>query len=181
MKRSLGIVTMVVAAVVLVAGVVIGLMPVKASIIQLQPQLRLLSASCGNGYLQTTPPVLQGNLVQLPDEPGVYLAKDSYAQQCAHAVGWRKYVAWALTAIGVLGLAVTLAGANSRSGPEPTVQRGVPARSKKQASKGNRAATKHAAKDNEEAAEYAGEYAHDEAQDPPASAGSGGAHRRRDR
>jgi hypothetical protein len=113
MKLSLGVVTMVAAALVLAAGVVLGLLPVQASITQLQPELRLLSVSCGNGYLQTTPPVLRGNLVELPDERGVYLPKDSYAQQCANAVGWRKYGAWGLTGLGVLGLASTLAGAGS--------------------------------------------------------------------
>lgn len=159
MKRPLRVTTMVVAAVALLAGVVIGFMPVKASITQLQPQLRLLSVACGNGYLQTTPPVLQGNLVQLSDEPGVYLPRDSYAQQCTNAVGWRRYGAWALTVVGVLGLAFTVAGANSRSGPRRPGPSG-------NAPSGRDVAARKRDGDDEDG--------------PAASAGSRGAHRRSD-
>ena len=195
MKRSLGVVTMVVAAVVLVTGIVIGLMPVKASITQLQPELRLLSVSCGNGYLQIPPPVVQGNLVQLPDEPGVYLTKDTFSQQCSSAVGWRKYAAWGLTAIGVLGLAIALSSANSRSGSQPS------AKPAKRADRRHGGKTKRDAADHEsaEVADYdssdqdaedqsyeegVSEHSDVDAADdgPPASAGlgRGGAHRRRD-
>jgi hypothetical protein len=174
MKLSLGVVTMVVAALVLVAGVVLGLLPVKASITQLQPQLRLLSVGCGNGYLQTTPPVLRGNLVELPDEPRVYLPKDRYAQQCANAVGWRKYGAWGLTALGVLGLAITLAGAGSprlssaRSGSKKS------AASKKSGSKKSEAPKKKPAPKSP-----ARKSTETDVDGPSAPAGSGGAHRRR--
>lgn len=121
---------MVVAAVVLVAGVVLGLLPVKATIVQLEPALRQLTVGCGNGYLTTTPPVQHGNLVELPGEPGVFLPKDNYADQCASAVGWHRYASWGLTALGVLGLAIALAGSSGRSrgtGGKRRPRRGGPA------------------------------------------------------
>jgi hypothetical protein len=106
---------MVLATVVLVAGVVLGLLPVKATIVQLEPALRQLTVGCGNGYLTTTPPVQPGNLVELPGEPGVFLPRDNYASQCASAVGWHRYASWGLTALGVLGLAVALASSSGGS------------------------------------------------------------------
>lgn len=113
MKVSRRVVAIAVSALVLVAGVVIGLLPVSASITQVKPQLRLLTAECGNGFLLTTPPVLPGDLVALPSERDVFLPRQAYVDHCADAVGWRRYAAWGLTAVGVLGLAVTLAGGGS--------------------------------------------------------------------
>ncbi|WP_028934225.1 hypothetical protein [Pseudonocardia spinosispora] len=107
-------------ALVLVAGVVMGLLPVTASITQVKPQLRLLTAECGNGFLLTTPPVLPGDLVALPSERDVFLPRQTYADHCSDAVGVRRYASWGLTALGVLGLAVTLAGGSSApSTPKP--------------------------------------------------------------
>jgi hypothetical protein len=115
----------------------------------------------------------------------VYLPKDSYVRQCAHAVGWHKYVAWALTAIGVLGLAISVAGASSQSGPEPTAKRRAPARSKND-STGKHADTEHAGAEHAgtkhavaEQGEVDEDAAEDEAEGPATSTGSGGAHRRR--
>jgi hypothetical protein len=177
MKRSRGVVTMAAAAVVLLAGVVLGLMPVTAQITQLQPELRLLSAACGNGYLQTTPQVRAGNLVELPDEPGVYLPKDSYAQQCSSTVGWRKYAAWGLTVLGVLALAFTFArnaAPKSPVEPEPARRGG----SRRASDAGRATAPRQRA-----AGRADGDTDDPDARDPdgddPAAAGSGGAHRRR--
>lgn len=120
MKVSRRVITIAVSALVLVAGVVMGLLPVTASITQVKPQLRLLTAECGNGFLLTTPPVLPGDLVALPSERDVFLPKQTYADHCSDAVGVRRYASWGLTALGVLGLAVTLAGGSSApSTPKP--------------------------------------------------------------
>jgi hypothetical protein len=102
-----------VSALALLAGVLLGLFPIQASIIQISPVVRELSVSCGNGYLATTPPVHPGDLVELPGEPGVYLPRASYQTHCGEAVGWRRYGAWGLTALGALGLAVTFAAART--------------------------------------------------------------------
>lgn len=102
-----------VSALALLAGVLLGLFPIQASMIQISPVLRELSVACGNGYLATTPPVHPGDLVELPGEPGVYLPQASYQTHCGEAVGWRRYGAWSLTALGALGLAVTFAAART--------------------------------------------------------------------
>ncbi|HZZ47813.1 MAG TPA: hypothetical protein VFE65_13085 [Pseudonocardia sp.] len=114
--RSLAkVLTMAVGAIVLVAGVWLGLTPIKASITQIKPELRLLSVSCGNGYLGVVPPVQHGNLVELPDEAGVYLPQATFDQHCSSAVGWRKYASWGLTGLGVLALAIAIAASSAGS------------------------------------------------------------------
>lgn len=95
----------------LVAGAWLGLMPIKASMTQISPELRILSVSCGNGYLGAGLAVHPGDLVEIPGEHAVYLPKVDYDTHCGEAVGWRRYAAWALTGLGALGLAMTLAGA----------------------------------------------------------------------
>jgi hypothetical protein len=96
-------------AIVLAAGLVIGLLPVSATLTEISPQLRLVTASCGDGYLPASPPVRPGDLVEQPAEPPVLLPRTSYAEHCTLAVGWRRYVSWILTVLGALGLAVCLA------------------------------------------------------------------------
>jgi hypothetical protein len=108
MKLSRRVFTIAVSALLLVAGVVIGLLPITATMTQVKPELRLLSVSCGNGFLLTTPSVQRGDLVALPGEEDVFLPRDSYAAHCSDAAGWRRYAAWGLTGIGVLGLALAL-------------------------------------------------------------------------
>jgi hypothetical protein len=102
-----------VSALALLAGVLLGLFPIQASMTQISPELRRLSVSCGNGYLGTTPATYPGDVVELPGEPGVFLPRASYDTHCDEAVGWRRYAAWGLTALGALGLAVTVAGART--------------------------------------------------------------------
>jgi hypothetical protein len=99
----------------LVAGAWLGLMPVKASMTQISPELRILSVSCGNGYLGAGLPVHPGDLVEIPGEHPVYLPKADYDTHCGDAVGWRRYAAWALTGLGALGLAMTLAAGRTSS------------------------------------------------------------------
>jgi hypothetical protein len=115
---------MAVGAIVLVAGVWLGLTPVKASITQIKPELRLLSVSCGNGYLGVVPPVQHGNLVELPDEAGVFLPQATFDEHCSSAVGWRKYASWGLTGLGVLALAIAIA-ASSAASSGPARSRGA--------------------------------------------------------
>jgi hypothetical protein len=99
----------------LVAGAWLGLMPIKASMTQISPELRILSVSCGNGYLGAGLPVHPGNLVEIPGAHPVYLPKADYDTHCGDAVGWRRYAAWALTGLGALGLAMTLAAGRTSS------------------------------------------------------------------
>jgi hypothetical protein len=101
------------------AGVVLGFLPVRATLTQIAPELRLVTVSCGNGYLQATPPTQPGDLVALPGESGVYLPRSTYVEHCGEAAGWRRYAAWALTALGALGLAITFSAARPPAGPEP--------------------------------------------------------------
>lgn len=102
-----------VSALALVAGVWLGLLPIKASMTMISPDLRLLTVSCGNGYLGAGLSVHPGDLVEIPGEHAVYLPKASYDAYCRDAVGWRRYGAWGLTGLGVLGLAMTLATART--------------------------------------------------------------------
>jgi hypothetical protein len=97
----------------LVAGAWLGLMPIQASMTQISPELRILSVSCGNGYLGAGLAVHPGDLVEIPGEHAVYLPKADYDTHCGEAVGWRRYAAWALTGLGALGLAMTLAAART--------------------------------------------------------------------
>jgi uncharacterized membrane protein YgcG len=113
--RRIAVVT--VSAVLLVAGVVLGFMPVKTQLTEIQPELRLLNVSCGNNFLRASLPALPGNLVALPEEPGVYLPRADYDAHCGAAAGWKRYVAWGLTALGALGLALTFSAARTPSGP----------------------------------------------------------------
>lgn len=101
------------AAIVLAAGLVIGLIPVSTALTEISPQLRLVTISCGDGYLPARPPAGPGDLVELPAQPPVLLPGASYAEHCALAVGWRRYVSWILTVLGALGLAVCLARART--------------------------------------------------------------------
>jgi hypothetical protein len=123
---------MAVGAIVLVAGVWLGLMPVKASITQIKPELRLLSVSCGNGYLGVVPPIQHGNLVELPDEAGVFLPQETFDQHCSSAVGWRKYASWALTGLGVLALAIAIAASSAGSSTSSRSRRPEPRNSGEQ-------------------------------------------------
>jgi hypothetical protein len=106
------------------AGVVLGFLPVRATLTQIVPELRLVTVSCGNGYLQATPPVQPGDLVALPGEAGVYLPRTTYAEHCGEAAGWRRYAAWGLTALGALGLAITFSSAGPATRRVPSGARG---------------------------------------------------------
>jgi len=118
MRFSRRVAVIAVSVLLLVVGVVLGFLPVRATLTQIEPELRLLTVSCGNGYLQAAPPVQPGDLVGLPDEPGVLLPRASYAAHCAGSAGWKRYAAWGLTALGALGLAITYSGARTPSGPD---------------------------------------------------------------
>jgi len=52
MRFSRRIAVIAVSAVLLVVGVVLGFTPVKATMTEIEPDLRLLTVSCGNGFLQ---------------------------------------------------------------------------------------------------------------------------------
>jgi len=113
--RRIAVIT--ISGLLLVAGVVLGFLPVKATLTQIAPELRLITVPCGNVYLRNIPPTQPGDLVALPGEQGVYLPRASYVEHCSEAVGWRRYAAWGLTAIGALGLAITFAAARTPVGP----------------------------------------------------------------
>lgn len=116
-----------VSALALLAGVFLGLAPVRATLTQISPELRLLHVTCGNGYLRVTPPERPDALVELPGEPGVFVPRATYDEHCAIAAGWRRYPAWGLTALGALGLALTFAAGRSTPLPSPEAGGGAPA------------------------------------------------------
>jgi len=97
------------AAVALAAGLVIGLMPIGTTLTEISPRVRLVAVSCGDGYLPANPPARPGELVEVPTRPPLLLTRSSYAQHCGLAVGWRRHLAWLLTVLGALGLAVRVA------------------------------------------------------------------------
>jgi hypothetical protein len=117
MRFSRRIAVIAVSAVLLVVGVVLGFTPVKATMTEIEPDLRLLTVSCGNGFLQASPPLQPGDLVALPQDPVVYLPRADYATHCADAAGWKRYAAWGLTALGALGLAITFSASRTPSAP----------------------------------------------------------------
>jgi hypothetical protein len=113
--RRIAVIT--ISSLLLVAGVVLGFLPVSATLTEIAPQLRLITVPCGNVYLRNIPPTQPGDLVALPGESGVYLPRASYVEHCSESVGWRRYAAWGLTAIGALGLAITFSAARTPVGP----------------------------------------------------------------
>jgi hypothetical protein len=128
MRFSRRIAVIAVSAVLLVVGVVLGFTPVKATMTEIEPDLRLLTVSCGNGFLQASPPLQAGDLVALPQNPVVYLPRADYATHCAEAAGWKRYAAWGLTALGALGLAITFSASrtpNAPGLPRPSRSRGT--------------------------------------------------------
>jgi hypothetical protein len=113
--RRIAVIT--ISSLFLVAGVVLGFLPVSATLTEIAPELRLITVPCGNVYLRNIPPTQPGDLVALPGESGVYLPRASYVEHCSESVGWRRYAAWGLTAIGALGLAITFSAARTPVGP----------------------------------------------------------------
>lgn len=100
-------------------GVWLGLTPIRAQMTAISPDLRRLDVSCGNGYLGESPRVQAGDAIEPPGEPGVLVRVSDYRAYCDPAVGQRRLGSWALTALGALGLAITLAGAGQRGPVEP--------------------------------------------------------------
>lgn len=100
-------------------GVWLGLTPIRAQMTAISPDLRRLDVSCGNGYLGESPRVLPGDAIEPPGERGVLVRVSDYRAYCDPAVGQRRLGSWALTALGALGLAITLAGAGQRGPVEP--------------------------------------------------------------
>jgi hypothetical protein len=115
MTSARRIVLVIIALVLLAAGVVLGFTPARATLTEVAPELRQITVSCGNNLLRHTPAVLPGDLVALPDDPSVLVPRAGYQANCDVAVGWRRWTAWALTGLGVLILAVTLAAARTPS------------------------------------------------------------------
>ena len=133
MRFSRRIAVIAVSAVLLVVGVVLGFTPIKATMTEIEPQLRLLTVSCGNGFLQASPPLQPGDLVALPQDPVVYLPRADYATHCGEAAGWKRYAAWGLTALGALGLAIAFSASRTPSAPglpRPSRSRGSSGRAR---------------------------------------------------
>jgi heme exporter protein D len=121
MRSGRRIAIVVLSLVLLVAGVVLGFTPARATLTEVAPQLRQINVTCGNAYLRHTPPTQAGDLVALPDEAGVLAPRSAYVANCDAAIGWRRWAAWALTVLGVLGLAITFA--TGRTPPLPGERR----------------------------------------------------------
>jgi hypothetical protein len=142
MRSFRRIAVIAISAVLLVVGVVLGFVPVKATLTEIAPELRLITVPCGNVYLRNIPPTQPGDLVALPGESGVYLPRASYVEHCSESVGWRRYAAWGLTALGALGLAITFAAARTPVGP------GGSGRSRRSSSRSRRSAGSNGSDDS---------------------------------
>jgi hypothetical protein len=116
-KSSVRLIVVAVAAVALMAGMFIGLRPLSASLTQISPDVRVLTVSCGIGYLPGVPD--PADPVPLKSDPGVFLPHKTYAEHCALVTSWQPWVAWLLTAIGLGGMAVLFAGRKDRPGVWP--------------------------------------------------------------
>jgi len=94
--------------VLLVAGLLFGLRPISAQLTQISPVVKQLTVPCGVGFLPGAP-AASGDMIALDAEPGVVLPKRILAEHCDQAAGWWPYAAWALTGLGIAGLAVLFA------------------------------------------------------------------------
>lgn len=104
----------VVGGLVLAAGVVVGLRPISADITLVNPRIVELAVPCGIGYIPGLPGAQDP--VPLRDEPGVAVPRAAYDQHCDMAVSWQPFAAWALTTVGLLGLALLFATRRNRVG-----------------------------------------------------------------
>jgi hypothetical protein len=116
-KSSVQLVVVALGAVVLVIGAFFGLRPITAEVTQVSPEIRTLQLSCGIGYLPGVPAT--GDPVELPGEPGTFLPRANYAEHCDLAISYQPYLAWALTVLGLLGLALLYFGRRNRVGVWP--------------------------------------------------------------
>lgn len=106
-KSSVRLAVIALAGVVLIAGMFFGLQPIKASLTQITPDVRVLTVPCGVGYLPGVPD--SSDPVLLKDHPGVALPQQVYADHCSEVSGWHPWVAWILTALGLGGIALIFA------------------------------------------------------------------------
>jgi len=116
-KSSVQLVVVALGAVVLVAGAFFGLRPISTEVTQVSPEIRTLQLSCGIGYLPGVPS--NGDPVQIPSEPGTLLPRATYADRCGMATSYQPYLAWGLTVLGLLGLALLYFGRRNRVGVWP--------------------------------------------------------------
>ncbi len=116
-KSSFQLAVIATAAVLLVVGMFFGLHPISTVVTQVNPELRDLTVPCGIGYLPGVPGTTDP--VRLRDNRDVLLPRAAYAEHCALATSWQPYVAWSLTGVGLLGLAMLFVGRRDRVGVWP--------------------------------------------------------------
>lgn len=112
MKASVRFALVALGALVLIAGTFVGLRPITADITVVSPQIIEVAAPCGIGYIPGIPG--SQDPVPLRGAPGVAVARGAYDQHCDLAVSWQPFVAWGLTTLGLLGLALLFAGRRNR-------------------------------------------------------------------
>jgi hypothetical protein len=122
----------VLGALLLIGGVFFGLSPLKAQVTTLVPPNTQVEAPCGFHYLPAVPALPDADPVPLPSDRKVQIARAEYTARCAEVTGWQPYVAWALTAVGLLGFVVLviarrqgIAGDDDQ-GPQPNAPRSNP-------------------------------------------------------
>jgi hypothetical protein len=116
-KSSVQLVAVAVCAVVLIVGAFFGLRPISTDVTVVSPELATLTVPCGIGYLPGVPGT--GDPVAVKADSSVLLPRAAYQQHCDLVTGWQPYVAWALTGVSLLGLALLFVGRRNRVGVWP--------------------------------------------------------------
>jgi hypothetical protein len=116
-KPFVRIVVVAVAGLILVAGMFLGARPITTTLTVLSPEVREVTAPCGIGFLPGVPDRGAGDAAALPT--GALVPRRTYAEFCDIAAGWSPYLSWGLTAIGIVGLALIVAGRRHRVGVWP--------------------------------------------------------------
>lgn len=106
-----------VGAAILIVGAVIGLRPINTAITVVSPEIMDVTVSCGIGYLPGIP--IAEDPVPVKSAPGVLLPRAAYADHCDLVTSWQPFVAWGLTGVGLLGLALLFVGRRDRVGVWP--------------------------------------------------------------
>ena len=104
-------------AAVLIAGALLGLRPISTDVTVVSPELATLTVPCGINYLPGVPGT--DDPVPVKADPSVLLPRAAYEQHCDLATSWQPYAAWALTGVGLLGLALLFVGRRNRVGVWP--------------------------------------------------------------
>lgn len=121
----------VLGALFLIGGVFLGLSPLKAQVATVTPGGQV-EAPCGFHYLPAVPALAGADPVPLPTDRKVQIDRAEYTARCDEVTSWQPYLAWALTAVGLLGFVVLIIARRQRlaqandQGPNPNAPRSNP-------------------------------------------------------